>query len=368
MNENGTPGQDPTGAQPAPPPPPGPPPADPQPPADLGGAQAPPPQPTTPPPAAGQPAPGQPTGAPPQPGQPAKKNRTPLIIILAVVFVLLLCCCSAGGYLAYDAAQAEALAEEQATEVIDHMNAADQAALELETLVSDYEASASLDEPFPVEEAQTQLDLMRSELTAAEDVAVEMRESTFRTEILDAIEHARVAIDLYETSFGALGSTLDLVTSVEELADEMIAASDQLNEAVSLMNSKDYADGKKEAQAAKTAFEKVAADSRALAAEYPQSEGEKLAVIADKNAEQAGHVVKQGDYGPGNQVSKYNDEVDAYNDLTGEIAALPFPAWFDDPDLIMGAAEATFDSADEAMVAAEESIANAQAALLAGEY
>ena len=360
MNENGTPGQDPTGAEPTPPPPPQQPPA-----------ATPPQQPAPPTPAAAQPAPQtpQPGQYPPQPGQPPKKSRKGIIIaVIVIVLLLLLCCCGIVGVSMYSASQEDAAAQEQAEQIIVHMNAVDEAAASLETIWAGWNASPDLDAPFPIEETTIQLDVMRSELSSAESVALDMRESTFKREILDAIEQSQIAIDLYESTFTSLGSLVNLLGTVEDLADRMSTANDQLNDAVSLMNKEDYADGKKKAQQAEAGFKAVATESRTLAAEYPDSEADKLAAIADKSAEQAGHVVKQGDLGPKNSVSKYNDEVNAYNDLTGEIAALPYPAWFEDPEMIMATVEANYQEAEASATAADEALARAQAALDAGEY
>ncbi len=327
----------------------------------------PPPQPPSQPPA--QPTTQVQPVAQAQPQAPPKRNRSVIVIIVIVaVLVLLTCCCSMAAFMVYSSQQQDALAEEQAMQVIEHMNAADEAASELEGVIDDWASDADPETPIPLDAASAQFDTMHDELKQAEAIARDMRDSEFKDEILVAIDETENALDLYESALSSLGDVWELAGAVNRILVQMEDASDKLGEAVKNVNEESYAQGKKAAQQAKAGFVEVAAECRQLAADHPETDAEKLAVLADKSAEQAEHVIKQGELGPTSKVSEYNEHVKAYNALNAEIADLPLPDWFLDDEALLGSFLTTFDEAKEADARAEAALERARQALREGKY
>jgi len=208
----------------------------------------------------------------------------------------------------------------------------------------------------------------RGELEMSESAISQLPDSEFKTEFTLAISLMREALDAYEMLFSGLGDTMEISMTLARLGEQLDDAKVALNDAVDDIDSGDYRDGQEKATRAKTSYETVAERYRELAVEYPISEADKLAAIADKNAKQAEYAIEMGEQGRRGSVSEFNAYVEKYAGVNDEIRELPLPSWAADVTLLTAESSALLEEAtskrDEALAAYERALA----AFEAGAY
>jgi hypothetical protein len=207
-------------------------------------------------------------------------------------------------------------------------------------------------------ESTTELiETARTELDAAAASANELPESTFRTEFLLAVSLLGESIDAYEQLFTGMGETMQISTTLATLGEEMDAAKTLLNEAVEDIDNGSYSDGEEKAVRAQNSYETVSERYRELGSEYPDSEADKLAAIADLNATQAEYAIEMAQAGRRGAIGDFNDYVERYSAVNDEIRELPLPSWAADVTLLTAEATELVDLAatkrDEAVAAYE---------------
>ncbi len=286
-------------------------------------------------------------------------SRTSVVTTLVVIALVLIVVAVAGGaYYLYTENQTK---QELIAEADQHVVAAGEAIEEIDAGWEDFALAESEEasEAFASGMASTVelIETARAELDAAAASAGKLPESTFKTEFLSAVSLLGESIDAYEQLFTGMDETMEISTTLASLGEQMDEAKTLLNEAVDDIDEGSYSDGEEKAMRAKTSYETVAERYRELGEEYPTSEADKLAAIADKNATQAEYAMEMAQAGRRGAVGDFNEYVEKYSAVNEEIRELPLPSWAADVTLLTAESSALFEEAstkrDEAIAAYE---------------
>lgn len=299
----------------------------------------------------------------------SQDKHSALVVTLIVVIVLIATALGVGWYVLSVQEQSK---QELAAEADEHLVAAGKAVDQIDEGWEEFALSKSEEtsEAFEsgVQSTSALVTTARTELDMSAHAIDQLPESEYKTEYLAAIGLSRESLDAYEQLFTGMGDTMEISRRLAELGDEMDVSRTALNEAVEQIDNGRYSDGGEKAARAQNSYETVAELYLELAEEHPDSEADKLAAIAQKNAVQAGYAVEMAEQGRIGSVSEFNAYVDKYAAVNDEIRELPLPSWAVDVTLLTAESTALLEEAtakrDEALAAYDR----AQEAFAAGEY
>ncbi len=260
------------------------------------------------------------------PEQPPKKKRGCLIAaVVAAVLVL----CGIAGAVAFvmstsgDSEQI-ALAETHYTQA---SAAVDKAS---ETIGAATDEDGSTREM--VDSASKSLRVARDELAAARVAIEQIDESQGRTDYLASLDAATQALDSLEDILDYLNTAENMLGVIEKASEAASEAGDDLNDAISAGNARDYAKMKSRAQDAAEGFA-VAAELFAEAHELDESAGlDKAGDYVAIRKKQAAGVIDMAGYGKAGKTKEYNDAIDKMEKLSDDADKIGEPAIVSDPD------------------------------------
>lgn len=301
------------------------------------GGMAPPP----PPPAPGtfpgqppyQPAPPAASGyaSPPAAAPGAPKKRKTLLIVAVVVVLLTLC--GLGGCAALFIAGSSSSDEKASVERAEtHYTAARSAVGSASVAIEGAKSSSAATSKSAVAEAERLLRTGRDEIAAARAVMEELDDSAGKTDYLASLDAAVAALDGLEDLVAYMGTATGMFQKTKDAGAASSKAGDDLNDAISAGNARDYTKMKTKARTAYDGFAKATVLFRE-AHKLDKSAGlDKLAFYADKRRQQAEVVLRMADEGKAGKTSAYNKDIDLMRSMGAAAEKIADPSIVDDPE------------------------------------
>ena len=168
----------------------------------------------------------------------------------------------------------------------------------------------------------------RDELAAAKVAIESIDDSQGKTDYLSALGEITTALEGLEGVVDYLGTANAMTASLAAAGSSGGKAADDLNDAISAGNSRDYAEMRTKAQAAAKGFEKAAALFAQAHAADKSAGLDKVAAYLRKRAEQANVVIAMAAHGKSGRTSSYNTAIDKMNRLAAQAEKIG------DPDIV----------------------------------
>ncbi len=337
--------------------------------------------PPPPPPPPGQPPvpaqPYQPAYAPqPAPAQPAplpvspKKSRKGLVIgiILAVILVV-----GAAAFLYVKSQSDRKATVDEFMQEAESVFAGVTADLDdLDALWLEVDSANDGDYPATMtafESSATPIvDGAIKDLEGLEDSLGDLPDSPLKEALSDTLEEMQLALEAMQRMIATVSGDAPFLQAVDDSSALAGEASKLLGDAIDKSNVDDYEGARADAKSATSRYRDALAKLEAVADTYPDRETEKLIAIMQLNLEQADAASKAIDYADKGNFSKYDEMVDRYVALNDEIDAAEFPAWIDDPTLLLADFQGAYDEFTAHADKGAEALTRAEERYDSGQY
>lgn len=307
------------------------------PPQQPGGNMAPPPPPPPPgtfpqPPSVVPQAPATPRYAQPPVTPQAPKKRTGLIVGI-VVGVLFLCALGGcAGLFLFASSSSNSASKATVVQAEKHYSAAMDAVDRADKSLTGVAGKSPADVSVVVITANKEIRTGRDEVAAAKVSAEQLKDSQGKADYLASVAAATKTLDAIQDMLAYMDVANGMASKATEAAKLASTANDQLNRAVGRANGGNYADMRRQAQAAATNYTKAALIFREAAKLDPTAGLEKAAVYCDKRKAEADIVTRMADEGRAGKLSAYNADIAKQTALGKQAQAAGVPAIVSDPN------------------------------------